>query len=52
MDDFRLTAQQVAVLRTLHRTLRDKRLADRVKAIVQTAAAAGSRLTVTCNRIY
>ena len=34
MDAFRLTAQQVAVLRTLHRTLRDKRLADRVKAIV------------------
>ena len=34
MDDFQLTAEQIASLRTLHRTLRDRRQADRVKAIV------------------
>jgi len=34
MDDFRLTAKQIADLRALHRTLKDRRLADRVKAIV------------------
>ena len=34
MDDFQLTAQQIAALRSLHRIQRDKRLADRIKAIV------------------
>ena len=34
MDDFQLTAKQIAALRATHKTLRDRRLADRVKAIV------------------
>ena len=34
MDDFQLTAKQIAALRVTHKTLRDRRLADRVKAIV------------------
>jgi len=34
MDDFQLTAKQIAALRALHRIQRDKRLADRIKAIV------------------
>jgi transposase len=34
MDDFRLLPQQIAALKALHRTLRDQRLADRVKAVV------------------
>jgi transposase len=34
LDDFRLTTQQIAALRTLHRTLRDKRLAYRVNAVI------------------
>ena len=34
MDDFRLTARQIGKLRELHRKQRDRRLADRLKAIV------------------
>lgn len=34
MDDYRLTTGQITSLKALHRTLRDKRLADRVKAVV------------------
>jgi len=34
MDDFRLTAKQITKLKTLHRTLRDRRFAYRVNAIV------------------
>jgi len=34
MDDFRLTTSQIAAFKALHKPLRDKRLADRVKAIV------------------
>ena len=34
MDSFRLTTKQVATLRTLHHSLRDKRLAYRVNAII------------------
>ena len=34
MDDFRLTAKQIGKLRELHRKQRDRRLADRLKAIV------------------
>jgi transposase len=34
MNDFRLTHQQVAALKVLHKAQRDRRLADRVKSIV------------------
>jgi transposase len=34
MDEFRLTAEEVRSLRALHRSCRDRRLADRVKAVV------------------
>jgi transposase len=34
MDDYRLTKDQIVSLKILHRSLRDKRLADRVKAVV------------------
>jgi transposase len=34
MDEYQLTTDQIAMLRILHRTLREKRLADRVKAVV------------------
>jgi transposase len=34
MDDFRLTSKQVSVLKVLHRAEHDKRLADRIKAII------------------
>jgi transposase len=34
MDGFRLTAKEVCSLRALHRSCRDRRLADRVKAVV------------------
>ena len=34
MDDFRLTAEQIAALKVLHRAQRDRRFADRIKAIV------------------
>jgi len=33
MDDDRLTAKQLAALKTSHKTLREKRLADRVKTV-------------------
>jgi transposase len=33
MDEYQLTAAQIASLKALHRTLREKRLADRVKAV-------------------
>ena len=33
-DNFRLTNRQIAALRATHKTLRDRRLADRVKAVV------------------
>ena len=42
MDDYRLTAQRLAALKALHKTLREKRLADRVKAV----ALLGSGWTV------
>ena len=34
MDEFRLTAKQITVLKALHRKQRDRRFADRLKAIV------------------
>jgi transposase len=34
MNDFQLTAEQIAALKLLHRSQRDRRLADRVKSIV------------------
>ena len=34
MEEYRLTDKQIASLKVLHRSLRDKRLADRVKAVV------------------
>src|SRR5215469_789937 len=34
MDEYRLTKDQIASLKILHRTLRDRRFADRVKAVV------------------
>jgi len=34
VDDFRLTDRQIAKLKTLHRSLRKRQLADRVKAVV------------------
>jgi len=34
MDDFRLTAKQITTLKALHRKQRDRRFADRLKAIV------------------
>ena len=34
MQNFELTNEQIAALRTLHRSTRDKRYADRIKAIV------------------
>ena len=34
MSDFQLTSREIAALKTFHRTLRDRRLADRIKAIV------------------
>jgi len=34
MDDFRLTAKQITKLKALHRKQRDRRLVDRLKAIV------------------
>lgn len=34
MQNFELTDEQITVLRTLHRRTRDKRYADRIKAIV------------------
>jgi len=34
MDEFQLTTDQIAMLRALHRTLRDKRLAYRVNAVI------------------
>ncbi len=34
MENFQLTNKQLAALRTLHKTLRDRRMADRVKAVV------------------
>ena len=34
MDDFRLTAKQITRLKTLHRTLRDRKPANRVKVVV------------------
>jgi len=34
MDEFQLTKDQIALLRSLHRTLRDKRLAYRVNAVI------------------
>jgi len=34
MEDFQLTTEQIASLKLLHRTLRDRKKADRVKAIV------------------
>jgi len=34
MDDYRLTERQIISLRALHRTLRDKRLAYRVNAVI------------------
>ena len=34
MDEFQLTTDQIAVLRALHRTLRDKRLAYRINAVI------------------
>jgi len=34
MDDLRLTAKQITTLKALHRKQRDRRFADRLKAIV------------------
>lgn len=34
MDEYQLSAEQIASLKALHRTLRDRKKADRVKAIV------------------
>ena len=34
MDEFRLTAKQITTLHALHRKQRDRRFADRIKAIV------------------
>lgn len=34
MDDFKLTSKQIASLKTLHRLQRDRKKADRVKAVV------------------
>ena len=34
MDGFRLTVEEIRSLRVLHRRCRDRRLADRVKAVV------------------
>ena len=34
MDDFRLTPQQIAALKALHRKQRDRRFADRINAII------------------
>ena len=34
MDDFRLTSEQIAALRALHKKQRDRKKADSVKAIV------------------
>ena len=34
MDGFSLTAQEIASLKKLHKTQRDQRLADRIKAVV------------------
>ena len=34
MKDYTLSKEQIAALEKLHRTLRDKRQADRVKAVI------------------
>jgi len=34
MEDFQLTTDQIFSLKALHRTLRDRKKADRVKAVV------------------
>ena len=34
MDEYQLTAEQIASLKALHRIQREKRLADRVKAVL------------------
>jgi transposase len=34
MSDFQQTSKEIAALSTFHRTLRDRRLADRIKAII------------------
>jgi transposase len=34
MDNFHLTAGEIAHLKSLHRTMRDRKVADRVKAII------------------
>ena len=34
MDNFQLSPVEIATLKTFHRTLRDRRLADRIKAVV------------------
>ena len=34
MGDFRLTPQQITILKALHRKQRDRRFADRLKAVV------------------
>jgi transposase len=34
MSDFQLTSKEIATLKTFHRTLRDKRFAYRVNAII------------------
>jgi transposase len=38
MNDYRLTAEELAELRAAHRTTRDKREADRIKAVVLLAS--------------
>jgi len=43
MDDFQLTFQQITSLKALHRLQRDRRFADRIKAVVLL----GSGWTVT-----
>ena len=37
MKDYRLSSKQIAELEKLHRSLRDKRQADRVKAVIALA---------------
>ena len=51
MDNFQLTTRQIASLRALHKTLRDRRPADRVKAVVLlgtgwSAASVGEALMI------
>ena len=38
MNDYQLTPAQIASLKTLHRTLRDRRQADRVKVVISLAS--------------